>query len=392
MAATPKKTTAPKTAAPKKGTALAQADAPAPKKAPTAKAEAIVAEAPSVHGTTIDSGSSAKKPKSIVTLLALSAIKVRKGFNPRATIRPEELEELTASIKKHGVLAGITVTPNPNKEGEFEVLAGEKRWRSAMAAGLDTIPVTIRLDLDDPYDAKAAAMAENSEDGRSPLNAIEMGREFANFEKAGWSVEKISKETSTNSATVRRCLHLARASVSIQKQVASGELGARAALELVKLPEELQKQVQKQLKDTEMTEDAIKIAAKSLAKQDEASAAGAQTGKANNQKKGAARAASVNAWRGNKAASDELGRLCSKFHAVTDQNDMFTQEWHEMRGAIAVILYLRADFAEGSAPSVESTNEADKKILVQFGRLVEDEAKKYNKANAAVEANAATNA
>ncbi|MEO7453530.1 MAG: ParB N-terminal domain-containing protein, partial [Fimbriimonadales bacterium] len=65
---------------------------------------------------------------------------------PRKDFEPEALAELAASIQKVGVMQPIVV--RPTSEGKYEIIAGERRWRAAGIAGLDTIPVVIK-DADD---------------------------------------------------------------------------------------------------------------------------------------------------------------------------------------------------------------------------------------------------
>ncbi len=385
MAAQPKKTPTLK-----KGTAVAKATAPTPSTPKTGPEKAApVATGTVIHGLTLDNGASIKKGRGITTVLPLSAIEIVKGFNPRTTIPKEPLEVLTKAIKDHGILSAITVRPIPGKPGKFGVVAGERRVRAATAAEETHAPAIIRLDLEDDLEARAAAVSENSNDGRSPLNHIEMGKVFADMAKAGATVEAIAKSTSTEGRTVRRCLDLMSAPNAVQKMVQDGTIKVGAALELGKLPDDLRAKTLKELKDGEITETTVKATAKTLSKDTEEAATGATVGKSNNRKKGVALAASAVIWRGNKAAGELLGKLCSRFDAITSEDEKGTQEWHEDRGAIAMLLYLRTDLEDASLPSPSATSEEHKKILGRFAKHVADEAKKYNKTQAVQEATAA---
>jgi ParB/RepB/Spo0J family partition protein len=75
--------------------------------------------------------------------IALSAITVREGFNPRLRFDAAELERLTKSIRKRGVLQPLLVQPAAC-EGECELVDGERRYRAAFKAGITEIPVLIR--------------------------------------------------------------------------------------------------------------------------------------------------------------------------------------------------------------------------------------------------------
>ena len=88
-------------------------------------------------------------------------------FQPRRAFAAEALDELAASIQHHGVLQPIVVRALP--QGGFELIAGERRWRAAQQAGLQTIPV-VQRDVSD-REASAFALIENIQ--REDLNVVE---------------------------------------------------------------------------------------------------------------------------------------------------------------------------------------------------------------------------
>jgi ParB family transcriptional regulator, chromosome partitioning protein len=88
-------------------------------------------------------------------------------YQPRAGMDPEALNELAQSIKEQGILQPILV--RPIGAGQYEIIAGERRWRASRIAGLTTIPVAIREIPDDA--ALAAALIENIQ--RENLNPLE---------------------------------------------------------------------------------------------------------------------------------------------------------------------------------------------------------------------------
>jgi len=88
-------------------------------------------------------------------------------FQPRRAFAAEALDELAASIQHHGVLQPIVVRALPH--GGFELIAGERRWRAAHQAGLQTIPV-VQRDVSD-REASAFALIENIQ--REDLNVVE---------------------------------------------------------------------------------------------------------------------------------------------------------------------------------------------------------------------------
>jgi ParB family chromosome partitioning protein len=101
-----------------------------------------------------------------VTEIAVAQIKPS-PFQPRRVFAPEALDELTTSIQHHGVLQPIVVRALP--QGGFELIAGERRWRAAQQAGLQTIPV-VQRDVSD-REASAFALIENIQ--RENLNVVE---------------------------------------------------------------------------------------------------------------------------------------------------------------------------------------------------------------------------
>lgn len=81
----------------------------------------------------------------------------RGQFQPREEIKPSDLKSLVESIKSQGVLLPLLIRPLPDES--HEIIAGERRWRASMMAGLETVPCIIR-DIDDDA-ALAAALVEN---------------------------------------------------------------------------------------------------------------------------------------------------------------------------------------------------------------------------------------
>ncbi|GAA0306379.1 ParB/RepB/Spo0J family partition protein [Psychrosphaera haliotis] len=88
-------------------------------------------------------------------------------YQPRKDMSPEALEELAASIRNQGIIQPIVV--RPINDEQFEIIAGERRWRASQLAGLDTVPCIIK-DVPDEA-AVAIALIENIQ--REDLNAME---------------------------------------------------------------------------------------------------------------------------------------------------------------------------------------------------------------------------
>jgi ParB family transcriptional regulator, chromosome partitioning protein len=88
---------------------------------------------------------------------------------PRRYFDSQKLEELTRSIKAHGILENLLVRPLKDREEIYELVAGERRYRAAQAAGLTEVPVTIRSLSDE--EALSIALVENLQ--REDLNPVE---------------------------------------------------------------------------------------------------------------------------------------------------------------------------------------------------------------------------
>jgi ParB family chromosome partitioning protein len=88
---------------------------------------------------------------------------------PRRDFNPEKMEQLIESVRIHGILENLIVRPIPKYEEQYELVAGERRYRAAIAAGLTEVPVTIRSLTDEQ--ALALALVENLT--REDLNCID---------------------------------------------------------------------------------------------------------------------------------------------------------------------------------------------------------------------------
>jgi ParB family transcriptional regulator, chromosome partitioning protein len=101
-----------------------------------------------------------------INTVSISKIRLP-SHQPRRYFDPEKLQQLTDSIKQHGVLEPLLV--RPLQQGEYELVAGERRYRAAQAGGLEIVPITVR-ELSD-QEAIQLALVENLQ--REDLNPIE---------------------------------------------------------------------------------------------------------------------------------------------------------------------------------------------------------------------------
>lgn len=121
---------------------------------------------------------------------------------PRRTFDMETIEELAESIKVYGVIQPIIVN---RKDGYYEIVAGERRWRASKKAGLTEIPCIIRND--DERKTKEIALIENIQ--REDLNPIEKAKGFKQLiDEYGLKQQELADIMGMNRSTVTNCLRI----------------------------------------------------------------------------------------------------------------------------------------------------------------------------------------
>jgi ParB/RepB/Spo0J family partition protein len=136
--------------------------------------------------------SAAKRPALLARLEEVDLKRIHASpTNPRKTISTGELAELTASVKEQGILQALLLRPHPKKKGEHELVCGERRWRAASAAGLKTVPATIRDLTDDQV--IVAQLTENAQ--RADVHPLEEADAYGQLmEKHGHTVDDLVAE------------------------------------------------------------------------------------------------------------------------------------------------------------------------------------------------------
>lgn len=163
--------------------------------------------------------------------LPINEIKPNKG-QPRKTFRPEELAELSDSIKQNGILQPLLV----RKKGPgYEIVAGERRYQAAKAAGLTEIPVVIRDISDD--DVFKLALIENLQ--RSDLSPLEEAQGYRQLIKEkGLTQEELAKLLSKSRSAITNTLRLLDLPKEVQELVEEGKLTAGHARAILAVPSE----------------------------------------------------------------------------------------------------------------------------------------------------------
>ena len=151
-------------------------------------------------------------------------------FQPRQDWDQEALESLAASINKQGILQPILVRRHPDREGEYEIIAGERRWRAAQIAKLHEVPVIIK-ELNDA-DSLEVAIIENIQ--RHDLSPIEEAEAFQRLlQEFQYTQEKLSVNVGKSRSHVTNILRLLNLPASVQQLIRNGKLSAGAARTLI---------------------------------------------------------------------------------------------------------------------------------------------------------------
>ena len=165
------------------------------------------------------------------TTLRVSEIEPR-ADQPRKDFDREALESLADSIAAYGVLQPILVRQNPNFEGTFEIIAGERRWRAAKMAGLTEIPAIV-VDGDDMKTAQIA-LIENVQ--REDLNIVEEAFAFqALIDQFDMTQEQVAQQVGKSRPAITNMLRLLDLPEEVLDLLRQGELSAGHARALLGL-------------------------------------------------------------------------------------------------------------------------------------------------------------
>jgi ParB family transcriptional regulator, chromosome partitioning protein len=144
----------------------------------------------------------------------------RNPRQPRSQINPEELHELTESIREHGVLQPLIVSEGEQSE-QYILIAGERRLLAARQAGLERVPVLVREASD--QERLELALIENIQ--RADLNALEAAEAYRQLaEDFGLSHEEIALRVSKSRTTVTNTLRLLKLPESVTQALIDGRI------------------------------------------------------------------------------------------------------------------------------------------------------------------------
>lgn len=162
-------------------------------------------------------------------------------LNPRKNFDPEALEQLAQSIRAVGILEPLIVRPYPGGTGagagpQFELIAGERRFRAAILAGLTHVPAYIRSDLDETA-VRRVALIENLQ--RSDLTPVEEARAFRQLVDTGMKQNELAETIGRSPSVISNAIRLLELPDEVLDRVNAGTLSpahARALVKFAKVP------------------------------------------------------------------------------------------------------------------------------------------------------------
>ena len=186
-----------------------------------------------------------------VALVQIATNRLQSGkYQPRRDMNEEALNELSLSIKQHGVMQPIVIRPLLSDESKssdtvtHEIIAGERRWRAAKLAGLETIPAIERVLSDEV--AIALALIENIQ--REDLNVLEQAAALQRFHtEFGMSHAMIASVVGKARTTVSNLMRLNHLHDQVKQYMIDGVMDMGHARALLSLSQEQQPIIAKKL-------------------------------------------------------------------------------------------------------------------------------------------------
>lgn len=144
-------------------------------------------------------------------------------YQPRSKFDEEQIEALAQSIRENGVLQPLIVRRHPDKEGAFEIIAGERRWRAAQRAQLHEIPVLIR-DLTDEAALEIALVENVQRQDLSPLEEAEGYKRL--IEQFQYTQETLAQKIGKSRVHITNSMRLLALAPVIRQMLEEGQLSA----------------------------------------------------------------------------------------------------------------------------------------------------------------------
>jgi ParB family chromosome partitioning protein len=192
---------------------------------------------------------------SALRVVPISHIKPN-AFQPRSHFDEESMSSLAASIREVGLLQPVLVREVEGEDESYELIAGERRWRAARRAGLQTIPVLVQPDTGDASSLEQA-LVENLH--REDLNALEEAAAYQQLiDEFGLTHEQVATRMGKGRATITNTLRLLQLPAGAQRALAERTISAGHARALLGTPDRtLQEKLVEQIASEGLTVRAV---------------------------------------------------------------------------------------------------------------------------------------
>lgn len=168
-------------------------------------------------------------PRKPDMMIPIELVKANKD-QPRRRFDQDALAELVSSVKEKGIIQPLIVRPHPSVEGQYEIVAGERRWRAAQQAKLHEVPAVVR-EYDDT-EAYEVAIIENIQ--RADLNPVEEAAGYKDLmEKFGHTQEKLADALGKSRSHIANTMRLLNLPWEVLDYVKEGQLSAGAARAMI---------------------------------------------------------------------------------------------------------------------------------------------------------------
>lgn len=210
-------------------------------------------------------GADVERQSGLVQDLAISLVSPN-PFQPRRDVTGPEFDELVTSVRRHGILQPVVVRP---ADGGYQIVAGERRFRAAQAAGLASIPAVVREVSD--REALEVALIENLR--REDLNPIERARAYARLaEEFGLTQEQMSEAIGGSRSSIANTLRLLDLPQEVQHAIDQGRLTEGHGRALLAVPDssrllEIWQHVERRSLSVRETEVMVKSATRNVSRE-----------------------------------------------------------------------------------------------------------------------------
>lgn len=168
-----------------------------------------------------------------IRMLAVGEI-IPNPHQPRTVFNPDALAELAASIGEHGIIQPLIVTESLDEPQRFWLITGERRWRAAQQAGLESVPVILREAS--PQQLLEWALVENVQ--RADLNPLEEATAYDSLiTEFGLTQAQVAERVGKSRSAVANTVRLLGLPSTVQSAVTDGQISAGHARALLALPD-----------------------------------------------------------------------------------------------------------------------------------------------------------